>query len=185
MNKKKGMNKHQKAVYRVGERRTGAAEIAELLEMSHSDDPEERLIAAEHLCPCHVRTRIPVVWEALFRMMEDADPRVRHASWHTIEDGGKPSAPEEIATLERICAAETDPKIRRFAEQTLDKVLGPRKAKELAMLKTAHLQAPKQRGKCDFCGRTDVFVERDLETMIPDGALPRAAWICAACAATA
>jgi hypothetical protein len=116
-------------------------------------------------------------------MMADEDRRVRQQAWHTIEDGGKPTNPEDIATLERLCAAEEDPKVRRFAEATLDKVLGPRKAQELARLKTAHILPPKQRGKCDFCGATDVFVERDLQTMIPNGDLPRAALICANCAA--
>lgn len=182
MHKKKGMNKHQKVIYKLGERRTSSAEIAELLELSHSEDPEDRLIAAEHLCPCHVRTRIPTVWEALFRMMEDSDPRVRQAAWHTIEDGGKPSEAEAVAHLERICEAESDPKIRRFAETTLDKILGPRKSKALQVLKLAHLRPPKQRGKCDFCGRIDLFVERDLQTMIPNGEMPRPALICADCA---
>jgi hypothetical protein len=179
---KMGMNKHQKAVYKVGERHTSSAEIAELLELACSADAEDRLIAAEHLCPCHVRTRIPAVWEALFRMMADADNRVRQRAWHTIEDGGKPTDAQDVAILERICAAETDPKVRRFAEQTLDKVLGPRKQRELALLKTAHLQPSRQRGKCDFCGQTDVFVEMDLQTMIPNGEFPRAALICARCA---
>jgi len=179
--KKLGMNKHQKAVYRVGERHTSSEEIAELLVLSRSPEVEDRLIAAEHLCPCHVRTRIPVVWEALFRMMEDEDPRVRHRAWHTIEDGGKPTEEQAVTTLERICDKETDPKVRRFAEFTLDKVLGPRKERELALLKIAHIGPPRHRGKCDFCGETNVFVEMDLQTMIPNGAMPRAALICARC----
>jgi hypothetical protein len=179
--KKTGMNRHQKAVYRVGEKHTSSEEITELLELSRSPEIEDRLIAAEHLCPCHVRTRIPAVWEALFRMMEDSEPRVRQQAWHTIEDGGKPTDEEAITTLERICANETDGKVRRFAELTLDKVLGPRKHQELARLKIAHIEAPKERGKCDFCGETGVFVELDLQTMIPNGAMPRAARICARC----
>lgn len=182
--KKKGMNQAQKAVYRRGEARTSKEEIAELLELSCSRDPEERLIAAEFLCPCHVRTRIPAVWEALFRMMQDEDKRVRHQAWHTIEDGGKPTEAESIATLERICAAETDPKVRAFAERTLDQVLGNRKRKELDALRVAHLRAVKPRGKCDFCGETNVLVSRDLNTLIPTGGLPRAANVCDACAQT-
>ena len=110
------------------------------------------------------------------------DKRVRHQAWHTIEDGGKPSTPEAIATLERICARETDPKVRRFAEFALDKALGPRKERELAELKTAHLRDIKPRGKCDFCGATNVPVGRDFETMIPNGDLPRVALICDPCA---
>lgn len=182
--KKKGMNRFQKQVYKVGERRTSKEEIAELLELSCSHDPEDRLVAAEHLCPCHVRTRIPVVWEALFRMMQDEDKRVRQQAWHTIEDGGKPTEAESIATLERICAQETDPKVRGFAEQTLDQVLGNRKKKELDALKVAHLREIKPRGKCDFCGETNVFVSRDLNTMIPTNGLPRAANVCETCAQT-
>lgn len=182
MHKKKGMNKHQKAIYKPGERHTSGEEIGELLVLSQSEDVEDRLCAAEHLCPCHVRTRIPAVWEALFRMMEDTDNRVRHQAWHTIEDGGKPSTPEAIATLERICARETDPKVRRFAEFALDKALGPRRARELAELRTAHLRDIKPRGKCDFCGATNVPVGRDFETMIPNGDLPRVALICDPCA---
>jgi hypothetical protein len=181
MQKKKGMNKHQKAVYKVGERHTSSAEIAELLVLSQSEVAEDRLCAAEHLCPCHVRTRIPAVWDALFRLMEDADKRVRHQAWHTIEDGGKPGTFEASATLERLCAQETDAKVRRFAEFALDKVLGPRKERELAELKTAHLREIKPRGKCDFCGATNVPVSRDFDTMIPNGDLPRVALICEPC----
>ncbi len=184
MHKQKGLKKHQKAVYKVGERHTSREEIAEMLVLSHSEEVEDRLCAAEHLCPCHVRTRIPAVWEALFRLMEDADKRVRQQAWHTIEDGGKPNTSEAIATLERLCASETDPKVRRFAELTMDKVLGSRHQQEMPALKVAHLRPPKQRGKCDFCGATNVFVCLDLQTMIPDGDLPRLALICEACEKT-
>ena len=61
MRKTLGLNKHQKAVRRVGEERVGREEIEELLAQSHSEDPEARLVAASYLCPCHVRRRIPVV----------------------------------------------------------------------------------------------------------------------------
>ena len=40
----------------------------------------------------------------------------------------------------------------------------------------------RQRGKCDFCARENVFVERDLQTILPAGGLmSRAALICEAC----
>ena len=182
MQKQKGMNKHQKAVYKVGERRTGREEIEEMLALSQSVDVEDRLCAAEHLCPCHVRTRIPAVWDALFQMMEDADKRVRQQAWHTIEDGGKPSTAEDAARLEQICARESDPKVKRFAESTLDKVLGSRKQQELASLKTAHLWEIKLRGKCDFCGQTNLPVSNNYDVMIPNGEFPRPALTCDACA---
>ncbi len=182
MRKTLGMNKHQKAVYKKGEVRVGKEQVAELLELAGSDNVEDRLTAAEFLCPCHVRTRIPVVWDALYRLMADADPRVRQQAWHTIEDGGKPSDAESAATLERLCKAEADPKIRKFAEITLDKVLGKRGEKELTEMWLAGRAPVKQRGKCDFCGDTDAFVTRDLQTMIPSGSQSRAALMCERCA---
>lgn len=75
--KQKGLNPHQKAVYRVGERRAGSEQIAELLELARSTDAEDRCHAAENLCPCHVRKRIETVWEALFALLEDPDVKVR------------------------------------------------------------------------------------------------------------
>src|SRR5207248_2721971 len=84
MRKTSGMNRHQKAAHRAGEQRVGREEIEELLERSHSADPEERLTAARYLCPCHVRRRLQPVWDALYRLLEDADVRVRRAAWHTL-----------------------------------------------------------------------------------------------------
>ena len=91
--RKLGLNKHQKAAFRQGERRVRKDEIENLIDLSRSEDPKGRLIAARNLCPCHVRTRIEAVWEALFRMLEDPDVPVRRAAWHTLEDGGKPVDP--------------------------------------------------------------------------------------------
>ena len=78
-------NRHQKLARRPGEHRVGSEQIAELLEFSLSDDAEERLEAAENLCPYHVRTRIDEVWDALYRMMQDDNVRVRKAAWHTLK----------------------------------------------------------------------------------------------------
>ncbi|MBT4979944.1 MAG: hypothetical protein HOM86_21660, partial [Gemmatimonadetes bacterium] len=69
----KGLNKHQRAAFKEGEERVGREEIQELLQMSQSEDPADRLQAASFLCPCHVRRRIDEVWEALYRMLEDDD----------------------------------------------------------------------------------------------------------------
>jgi hypothetical protein len=181
MRKTFGMHKQQKAVYKQGEQHVGKEQIAELLLLAESEDAEDRLTAAENLCPCHVRTRIPSVWEALYRMMEDADARVRQAAWHTIEDGGKPGDEAGVELLERICRQEKDPKVKRFAEHTLDKVLGRRGEKDMALLWLAARPEVKMRGKCDFCAATDVFVERDFQTMIPMGNDTRPALTCAKC----
>ncbi len=182
MRKTFGMNKHQKLVHKKGEPQVSKEQVAELLVMAESEDAADRLVAAENLCPCHVKTRIPAVWEALYRMMEDTDARVRHAAWHTIEDGGKPGDEASVALLERLYQAEKDPKIKRFADQTLNKVLGRERNKDMALLWVAARPEIKVRGKCDFCAATHVFVTRDLQTMIPDGSSVRAALMCEKCA---
>src|SRR5438128_7986678 len=136
MRKTLGMNKHQKAVYRVGEPRVGRDEIQELLRQSGSSDPEERLAAAQFLCPCHVRRRIEAVWEALYRLLEDPDVQVRRAAWHTLEDGGRPDDPALDAILDRVMKTDSDPQVQRFAH----KVAGPRKDKELVLARMAGRQ---------------------------------------------
>lgn len=182
MRKTFGMNQRQKRVYKNGEAHVGREQVAELLEMTESDDPEERLEAAQYLCPCHVRTRIAEVWEAIYRLMEDADPRVRQQAWHTIEDGGKPGEEAVAERLIGLCRKEAAPKVRQFAEFTLDKTLGRWRERDMAALWAAGRPAVRQRGKCDFCGESEVFVEWDFDTMIPVGDLPRAARICDRCA---
>src|SRR5262245_27922404 len=109
MRKTGGMSTHQKAAHKVGEVRVSRAQIADLLELSRSHKTQERLLASTFLCPCHVKARIPVVWEALYRLMTDADPRVRLAAWHTLEDGGLPSDRTIFARLEELFTKETDP----------------------------------------------------------------------------
>lgn len=183
MRKTFGMNKHQKAAHRPGERQVGPEDIAELLELSCSADAEDRLEAATWLCPCHVRRRIDAVWDALYRLMEDEDWRVRRQAWHTIEDGGKPSDPEAIKRLEAISARETHPKVRQMATFALEKVFGRREKADFLALHAA-VREHRRRGKCDFCGESNVLVDLDLETLIPTDDLPRAACICANCAKT-
>ena len=115
--KQSGLNKHQKAAHKEGENRTGAVEIEHLLELSRSDDPIERQEAAKNLCPCHVRTRIEEVWDALYRMMEDPEAKVRWAAWHTLEDGGYPENDARMdAILSRAIEGEADKAVRGFVE---------------------------------------------------------------------
>jgi hypothetical protein len=185
MRKMLGKNKHQKAAHRPGEVKVSRAQVAELLELSCSANPDERLAAAKYMCPCHIRGRIPEVWAAIFRMMEDGDRRVRFAAWHTLEDGGLPSDPEALDALERLLKQESDQKVRSFAERIVGGALAERDKREWMRLKLASKPASRLRGKCDFCGARDVAVERDLETLIPTDTLPRPALICERCARAA
>jgi hypothetical protein len=173
----KGLNKHQKLVYKVGERRTGREQIEELLVKSVSEDVEDRCEAAENLCPCHVRRRIPEVWEALYRMLEDPEVTVRRAAWHTLEDGGRPDDPTLDTIIERTLATETDRQVLRFIEI----VSRPRHEMEMHLLRAQGATQPKTRGKCDFCGESNAVVERDYSVEIPTDDHYRPAWKCVKC----
>ena len=65
---------------RKGEPRVSGESIQELLALSQSPEPEERRFAAEFLCPGHVRRRIDEVCDALYRMLEDPELKVRKAA---------------------------------------------------------------------------------------------------------
>ena len=177
-----GLNKHQKAARKRGEQEISRSEIAELIDLSHSGDPTERLEAAKHLCPCHVKGYLPEVWEAVYRMMEDAEPRVRFQAWHTLEDGGIPKESGLFERLEAIYRREADPKVKRFARFIFGEEMAAHDRVETARRNFAATKTTAARGKCDFCGETGIFVERNLDTMIPADPLPRAAFICAECA---
>ncbi len=177
-----GRNSYQKAAHRAGERRVTRAQADELLALAKSERAEDRLVAAQFLCPCHVRGRTEDTWNAIVALMADADPRIRGAAWHTLEDGGVPSGQGVLESLEARLARETDPGVRRLAKEIIGPVLGERDR-----LALRHMRRPETaaRGKCDFCGDRDVAVRTDLETLIPTGGLSRPALICRACDAPA
>lgn len=173
------MNAHQKAAHRAGERRVGRDDVTRLLELSHSDDADDRLLAASLLCPCHMRRPDEQVRAALHRMMEDPDVRVRRAAWHTIEDGGGGASEAVQAIADRLWPIEKDRQVRRFIES----LCGSRTARQRVLDHAAVAVSfgPKRRGKCDFCGELDVTVTEQLDTPVPDGRTTRAALICARC----
>ncbi len=173
----RGLNKYQKAARREGECRVGREDIEHLLRLSCSDDPDERVVAANYLCPCHVRRRIDAVWEALYRMMEDSDYRVRRAAWHTLEDGGCPDDPKLNEIMDRILQSETDSVVRRFVEQfSIARVQQQRSRERMSMRSEFTRQ-----GKCDYCAKQPVAVKLDFDTPIPIGDTTRAALICRNC----
>ena len=172
-------NKHQKAAYRRGDVRVTRAQVSELLTLARSGDAEERLVAATLLCPCHVRGRTETIWQAVQALMADADPRVRFAAWHTLEDGGVPREPGVLERLETSLAAEAEPKVRAMARSPIGPLLAERDRRELGRMRRP--AQTDRKGKCDFCGERDIPVRADLETRIPTNGLPRAALICRAC----
>ncbi len=155
-------------------------QIAELLALAGSRDAEERLVAAKFLCPCHVRGRTEAIWEAVLALMADADPRVRFAAWHTLEDGGVPSEAGVLERLEVALQGEADPKVRMMAVSVIGPLLAERDRRELGRMRRVDSAL---KGKCDFCGERDIPVRQELETRIPTAGLPRPALICRSCAA--
>ena len=172
-----GLNKYQRAAFRQGEQRVGREEIQELLQLSRSADPEDRLQAASFLCPCHVRRSIDEVWQALYRMLEDQDARVRRAAWHTLEDGGKPDDPALDAIIERTLERDTDRQVLNFARLFSQ---GREKRKQVEF-ELGAIPEYAERGKCDFCGEQSVPVKKDFATELDVGGARRFALVCAPC----
>ena len=180
MAKKRAKNKYQKRHHRRGEDRLRGDKIDLYLSMAYSDLPADREAAVENLCPCHVRRRIDAVWEALYRGLQDPNIRVRRAAWHTLDDGGRPNDPQLQPILEKIAKKETDPKLRQRA---LDLIQSARRLadehRELVAQKADYF-----RGKCDWCGDTNVQVTYDYETEFDGtGGQKRFALMCSDCAA--
>ena len=177
--RRKGLNRHQKAAFKGGEHRVRGETIDRLIKMAASTDPAERLHAAENLCPCHVRKRVETAWEALYRLMQDPDVRVRRAAWHTLEDGGCPNDPALLPIFERAVANETDSQVRRWVERFAAPALAERDRQD--SLRAAHSPF-QERGRCDFCGKVNAGVRTDYETKLTaSGGSQRFARICQQC----
>ena len=86
MPRKTMKKRFQRRQFRRGERRLRGDEVKHYLILANSEDPRDRIEAMENLCPCHVRKRIEVVWEALYRGLQDRNLNVRQAAWHTLEE---------------------------------------------------------------------------------------------------
>ena len=179
MARKRAKNKYQKRHHRRGEDRLRGDKIDLYLLMAYSDDPENRIAAMENLCPCHVRRRIDAVWEALYHGLQDPDIKVRKAAWHTLDDGGRPNDPQLHPILEKIAKKETDPKLRQRAINLIQETRQVQeKHRELVGQRADYF-----RGKCDWCGATDVKVTYDYETEFEGiGGQKRFALMCPDCA---
>ncbi|MDE0012328.1 MAG: HEAT repeat domain-containing protein [Candidatus Poribacteria bacterium] len=175
--KMRGMNKYQKNAHRRGEDRLRGDEVEYYLSLAYSSNPDDRVEAMDNLCPCHVRKSIDKVWVALYKGLVDPDLRVRKAAWHTLDDGGNPNDPRLQPLLERITKEETDPKLRQRA---LDLIAATRKVeeqKEVLLGQKAHTF----RGRCDWCGESNVPVSYDHETELETNGTKRFALVCEAC----
>lgn len=96
-----------------------AEEIAELIQLSRSADGRIRKIAVANLCPCHVRSDYPPVWDRVLEMIHDPDPLVRRTVVHMLADGSPRGRQAQV--LEALDALRNDPdrKVRRQVHHVL------------------------------------------------------------------
>lgn len=175
--KLKGMNKHQKRSHRRRDDRLRGDGVEYYLTLAYSTDPEDRALAMENLCPCHVRKRIDAVWVALYKGMIDPDLRVRRAAWHTLDDGGNPNDPRLHPLLQKIAKTETDPALRKRAIDLIKSTQVVEELKQSIMTQKAHTLT----GRCDWCGISNVPVRYDYETEFDTDNTKRFVLVCEKC----
>ena len=176
---KLGRNKYQKKSHRRREDRLRGDDVEYYLNLAYSANPDDRVLAMDNLCPCHVRKRINAVWVALYKGLVDPEMRVRKAAWHTLDDGGNPNDPRLQPLLEKIAKEETDPKLRQRA---LDLIAETRKVEDKKKMLLAQ-KADTFAGRCDWCGAANIPVRHDYETEFETNGTKRFALVCAACEA--
>ena len=175
--KKFGMNKYQRKAHKRGEDRLRGDDVEYYLSLAYSPNADDRVEAMDNLCPCHVRKSIEKVWVALYKGLVDPDLRVRKAAWHTLDDGGNPNDPRLQPLLEKITKEETDRKLRQRA---LDLIAATRKVEEQKQALLAQ-KAHTFRGRCDWCGESNVPVSYDHETEFEIYGSKSFALVCEAC----
>lgn len=172
-----GKNKFQKKAHRRREDRLRGEDIGYYLSLAYSDDPNDRALAMENLCPCHIRKRIDAVWVALYKGMIDPDLRVRRAAWHTLDDGGNPNDPRLEPLLQKISRTETDTTLRQRALNLIKQTEQIEEQKRALLTQKAHTFS----GRCDWCGTSNVSVSYDYETEFDTDGTKRFALICENC----
>ena len=172
-----GMNKYQRKAHRRRENRLRGDGIEYYLSLAYSEKPEDRALAMENLCSCHVRKRIDAVWVALYKGLVDPDLRVRRAAWHTLDDGGNPNDPRLQPLLQKIVKIETDPTLRQRALDLIRTTLKLEEEKQALLSKKTHTFP----GRCDWCGTSNVPVSYDYETEFNTDGTKRFALVCETC----
>ena len=114
-------SKHRRnAVHARGrEERTHCDDIDHLLSLTEDPDAEVRNEAVRALCPCHVQSNIPQVWDRLLVMVEDPDARVRGTILHTLADGSPRSREAEVVQAIEKMYNDPDLKLRRHVRKLL------------------------------------------------------------------
>ena len=177
MPRKPVKNGLQRRQFRQGESRLRGDEVKHYLALADSDDPQDRIEAMENLCPCHIRKRIDVVWETLYRGLQDSDLKVRQAAWHTLEDGGRPNDPKLYPILVEIAETEVNPKLRQNANDIVKKAQTIEEKKHDLSVQRHHYFT----GKCDWCGDSAAKVYQLYDSELKIEGMVRLAQVCDDC----
>ncbi len=91
------------------------AKIDGLLEQTQDPDVRVRRAALLKLCPCRLRSNVPVVWDRMLAMRHDPDPGVRSLVFHALCDGSPASREAEIVAAVEAMQQDPDRRLRRRA----------------------------------------------------------------------
>ena len=86
-----------------------------ILEQTHDLNAKVRRSALLNLCPCHVRSDIPDVWDRLLETRIDPDPRVRSLVFHALCDGSPSSREAQVVAAVTAMQSDSDKRLRRRA----------------------------------------------------------------------
>lgn len=101
------------------EEKVDAADVVEFLNLTRDSDPHIRKRALGNLCPCHVKTNHPQVWDRIIEMAGDDDPKVRSAVLHSLCDGSPNERHEEVVAALQNLHNDPDLKLRRRVRKVL------------------------------------------------------------------
>ena len=92
----------------------------EYIQRTHHSDPRKRRQALKDLCPCHVRTDIPLLWDRIFECLSDEDGLVRDQALHALGDGSPAHLEERIVEAIERLYNDPHPDVKRKARRMLN-----------------------------------------------------------------
>ena len=94
--------------------------VTEYIARTHDPNPIKRKRALKELCPCHVKTDIPEVWERIFEMCDDEDGWVRDQALHSLGDGAPNHLEGRIVQVLEEKYNDPHPEVKRKARKMLN-----------------------------------------------------------------
>jgi hypothetical protein len=103
----------------AGGRRLSADETERALRLTHDANPRLRQAALMNLCPCHVKSDLPEVWDRVFEMAADPDRHIRRQVLHTLGDGSPRRLEGRVVEALEAMRLDPDPRLRRNVRRLL------------------------------------------------------------------